>query len=93
MQALLPVFEAQLPAAVELHVLLDRSVSIRNSVDDVQFTLLLTAALVVLVIFLFLRNVTATIIPALALAGLGDRHLRRHGALGLQHRQSVAAWR
>ena len=41
--------------------------SIRNSVNDVQFTLMLTAALVVLVIFLFLRNVTATIIPALAL--------------------------
>src|SRR5487761_507412 len=64
---LLPVFEAQLPAAAKLNVMADRSVSIRNSVDEVQFTLLLTAALVVLVIFLFLRNVTATIIPALAL--------------------------
>ncbi|MGH6967987.1 MAG: efflux RND transporter permease subunit [Stellaceae bacterium] len=64
---LLPVFEAQLPAAAELNIMADRSVSIRNSVDEVQFTLLLTAALVVLVIFLFLRNVTATIIPALAL--------------------------
>ena len=66
-KALLPVFEAQLPASVKLGVLLDRSVSIRNSVNDVQFTLVLTAALVILVIFLFLRNVTATIIPALAL--------------------------
>jgi HAE1 family hydrophobic/amphiphilic exporter-1 len=66
-RALLPVFEAELPAAVKLSVLSDRSVSIRNSVDDVQFTLILTAVLVVLVIFLFLRNVTATIIPALAL--------------------------
>jgi len=64
---LLPVFEAQLPAAAKLNVMSDRSVSIRNSVDEVQFTLLLTAGLVVLVIFLFLRNVTATIIPALAL--------------------------
>ncbi|MDE2228465.1 MAG: efflux RND transporter permease subunit [Alphaproteobacteria bacterium] len=64
---LLPVFEAELPAAAKLKVMSDRSVSIRNSVDEVQFTLLLTAALVVLVIFLFLRNVTATIIPALAL--------------------------
>ena len=63
----MPIFEAQLPASVQLNVLLDRSVSIRNSVNDVQFTLLLTAALVVLVIFIFLRNVTATIIPALAL--------------------------
>ncbi|MGH7033770.1 MAG: efflux RND transporter permease subunit, partial [Stellaceae bacterium] len=66
-KALLPTFEAQLPASVNLRVMLDRSVSIRNSVDDVQFTLLLTAALVILVIFIFLRNVTATLIPALAL--------------------------
>ncbi len=66
-KALLPLFEAELPASVKLTVMLDRSVSIRNSVNDVQFTLLLTAALVVLVIFIFLRNVTATIIPALAL--------------------------
>ena len=66
-KGLLPVFEAELPAAVKLSVLNDRSVSIRNSVNDVQFTLMLTAFLVVLVIFLFLRNVTATIIPALAL--------------------------
>jgi len=66
-KALLPQFEAELPAAVRLNVMLDGSVSIRNSVHDVQFTLLLTAALVILVIFLFLRNVTATIIPALAL--------------------------
>ncbi len=64
---LIPVFEAQLPASVKLNVLLDHSVSIRNSVNDVTFTLLLTAALVVMVIFIFLRNVTATIIPALAL--------------------------
>ncbi len=66
-KALLPIFEAQLPASVKLNVLLDHSVSIRNSVNDVEFTLLLTAALVVMVIFIFLRNVTATIIPALAL--------------------------
>ncbi|MBU6505948.1 MAG: efflux RND transporter permease subunit [Alphaproteobacteria bacterium] len=64
---LLPVFEAQLPADAKLNVMADRSVSIRNSVDDVQFTLMLTAFLVVLVIYLFLRNATATIIPALAL--------------------------
>ena len=66
-KALLPVFEAQLPASVHLNIMMDRSVSIRQSVNDVQFTLLLTAVLVVLVIFIFLRNVTATIIPALAL--------------------------
>jgi HAE1 family hydrophobic/amphiphilic exporter-1 len=66
-KALIPLFEAQLPPSVQLHVMLDRSVSIRHSVHDVQFTLMLTAALVVLVIFIFLKNITATIIPALAL--------------------------
>ena len=58
---------AQLPGAVDLNVLYDRSISIRRSVHDVQFTLLLTLCLVVLVIFLFLRNVSATVIPSLAL--------------------------
>src|SRR5205814_5512336 len=64
---LLPVLRAQLPAAVNLNVVYDRSLAIRESVHDVQFTLLLTIALVVLVIFLFLRNLSATIIPSLAL--------------------------
>ncbi len=56
-----------MPPAVNLDVVYDRSVSIRESVDDVKFTLLLTVGLVVLVIFIFLRNVSATIIPSLAL--------------------------
>ncbi len=64
---LLPSFRAQLPAAANLDVLFDRSMSIRESVTDVKFTLLLTLGLVVLVIFLFLRNVPATVIPSLAL--------------------------
>jgi len=64
---LLPVFRAEIPAAVELNVLYDRSVSIKESVRDVQLTLLLAMVLVVLVIFLFLRNLSATIIPSLAL--------------------------
>ncbi|MDO9028785.1 MAG: efflux RND transporter permease subunit, partial [Candidatus Roizmanbacteria bacterium] len=63
----LPGFRSQLPAAVQLNTLFDRSVSIRESVADVKFTLVLTIALVVLVIFLFLRNLSATIIPSLAL--------------------------
>ena len=57
-------------------MLYDRSQTIRASVDDVQFTLLLTIALVVMVIFLFLRNVSATIIPSLALADVHHRHFR-----------------
>jgi len=63
---LLPVFRQQLPASVGLNVVYDRSVAIRESVHDVQFTLMLTIGLVVMVIFLFLRNVSATLIPSLA---------------------------
>jgi HAE1 family hydrophobic/amphiphilic exporter-1 len=64
---LLPTFEAKLPAAVRLRVMFDRSQTVKQSVADVQFTLILTLVLVVLVIFLFLRNVSSTIIPSLAL--------------------------
>ncbi|HBG04209.1 MAG: acriflavine resistance protein B [Geobacteraceae bacterium GWC2_58_44] len=64
---LIPAFREQLPGAVSLNVLYDRSEAIRHSVADVKFTLLLTIFLVVLVIFLFLRNLSATVIPSLAL--------------------------
>jgi len=57
----------QLPASVQINTLYDRSVSIHQSVNDVQTTLLITLCLVVLVIFLFLRNLSATVIPSLAL--------------------------
>jgi len=63
----IPSFRSQLPGSVELNTLFDRSESIRESVADVKFTLLLTIGLVVMVIFLFLRNLSATIIPSLAL--------------------------
>ena len=66
-KALLPELQKQLPAALELGIRSDRSVSIRESVEDVKFTLVLTVFLVVMVIFLFLRNISATIIPSLAL--------------------------
>jgi len=65
-QRLLPQLRASLPASVKLQVLTDRTNTIRASVKDVQFELLLTIALVVMVIFLFLRSVAATIIPAVA---------------------------
>jgi HAE1 family hydrophobic/amphiphilic exporter-1 len=64
---LLPTFRDQLPASVTMHIMFDRSTSIKDSVRDVEMTLLLTLFLVVLVIFLFLRNLRATIIPSLAL--------------------------
>jgi len=66
-RAVLPGFQKQLPAGVDLKVFYDRTESIRASVDDVQFSLILALALVVLVIFVFLRNLSATIIPSLAL--------------------------
>jgi HAE1 family hydrophobic/amphiphilic exporter-1 len=64
---LLPQFREQIPAAVKLDILFDRSQSIRESVADVKFTLFLAVCLVVLVIFIFLRNLSATLIPSLAL--------------------------
>jgi HAE1 family hydrophobic/amphiphilic exporter-1 len=64
---LLPTFREQLPESVDLNILFDRTVPIQESVADVKFTMMLTICLVVLVIFLFLRNASATIIPSLAL--------------------------
>jgi HAE1 family hydrophobic/amphiphilic exporter-1 len=66
-KAMLPELRQQIPPSVRLDVSYDRSQSIRDSVNDVKFTLLLTMGLVILVIFLFLRNASATIIPSLAL--------------------------
>jgi HAE1 family hydrophobic/amphiphilic exporter-1 len=62
----LPKYRAAVPASVNLQVMNDRSLSIRESVDDVQFTLLIAISLVVMVIFLFLRSASATVIPSLA---------------------------
>jgi HAE1 family hydrophobic/amphiphilic exporter-1 len=64
---LLPSFRAQMPASINLDILLDRSLAIRESVADVKFTLALAIGLVVLVIFLFLRSVWATVIPSIAM--------------------------
>ncbi|MEG4572469.1 efflux RND transporter permease subunit [Microcoleus sp. N3A4] len=79
-QKLLPNLKTQIPSSIELGVMYDASQSIRDSVDDVRFTLVLTIALVILVIFVFLRNLSATVIPSLALpvsliATFGIMHL------------------
>jgi multidrug efflux pump subunit AcrB len=66
-KALLPQFRLELPSSVHMDVLYDRSDTIRESYRDVQFSMLLTLALVIMVIFVFLRNVWATVIPSLAL--------------------------
>ena len=65
-KTLLPQLQAALPASVKIEILTDRTTTIRASVQDVEFTLILTIGLVVMVIFLFLRNLRATVIPALA---------------------------
>ena len=65
-KALLPQLRASLPASVTVQILTDRTTTIRASVEDVEFELLLTIALVVMVIFLFLRTLAATIIPSVA---------------------------
>jgi multidrug efflux pump len=65
-KALLPQLQATLPASIDVKVLSDRTVTIRASVDDVEFELMLAIALVVMVIFVFLRSVSATLIPAVA---------------------------
>ena len=62
----LPELQASIPAAIEMVIASDRTVTIRASVDDIQITLLITVALVILVIFVFLRNVWSTVIPAIA---------------------------
>src|SRR5207247_1304354 len=64
---LLPSLRSQIPASVRMDILYDRSQTIRASIEDVKFTLYLTVALVVMVIFVFLRNLSATVIPSLAL--------------------------
>jgi HAE1 family hydrophobic/amphiphilic exporter-1 len=64
---LLPTLKSYLPPSVELHTRYDRSQSIRESIGEVKFTMVLTLGLVIMVIFLFLRNLSATVIPSLAL--------------------------
>ncbi len=75
---ILPQLQAALPGTVEVELLTDRTTTIRASVHDVQFELLLAVALVVMVIFVFLRNVPATLIPGCCRAAFAGRHLRRH---------------
>ena len=89
-KAMMPHLQESIPPTVKVDLVSDRSLTIRASVDDVQWTLLITIALVVMVIFIFLRHVWATIIPSatvpLSLVGTFARHVSAR----LQPRQSVA---
>jgi HAE1 family hydrophobic/amphiphilic exporter-1 len=66
-RALLPTLREQMPASISLEILMDKSFTVQESVHDVQFTLVLSVVLVVMVIFLFLRTLTATVIPSVAI--------------------------
>ena len=89
-RAALPVLRAGVPPSIAVDVLNDKSVSIRDSVRDVQFTLMIAIALVILVIFIFLRNATATHHSGPGAARLDHRDVRRDVSLRLLDRQSVA---
>ncbi len=89
-KALLPQLQASLPSSISVKILTDRTNTIRASVSDVQFELMLTIGLVVLVIFLFLRNLSATIIPSVAVPLSLVGTFRRDVPARLQPEQSVA---
>ena len=87
---LLPQLQASLPSAVNVQILTDRTTTIRASVKDVEFELMLTIVLVVMVIFFFLRNLRATFIPSVAVPLVDRRHVWRDVPAGLQPEQSDA---
>ena len=86
---LLPTFQAQMPPSVHMAVRGDRSKNIRESFQDIKFTMAATLALVIMVIFLFLRNLPATLIPGDGAAVLGGRDLLGDVPAGLQHQQHL----
>ena len=87
---LLPEFRRLIPPSVRLEVAFDASQSIRHSIRDVEFTLLLTVGIVVMVIFLFLRNVSATLIPGAAVPFSLIGTFRRNVPAGVQPQQPLA---
>ena len=89
-KALLPQLRGSLPASVQMAILTDRTTTIRASVADVEFELMLTIALVVMVIFLFLRTVAATVIPSVAVPLSLVGHVRRDVSARLQPQQPHA---
>ena len=84
---LMPQLSSEIPADMHLSVVLDRTSTIRASVHDTETTLLLSISLVVMVVFLFLRNWRSDADPQRGRSRLIDRHVRRDVSHGLQHRQ------
>ena len=85
----LPQLDAALPAAMDVSIVLDRTPTIRASLRDVEGALILAAVLVVLVVFAFLRNWRATLIPALAVPCIAHRHVRGDVPLWVQPQQPL----
>ena len=90
MKAELPHLEAAMPADINVTVAIDRSTTIRASLHDTELTLVIAVILVTLVVFLFLRNLSATLIPERCGADFNLRHFRRDVSAGLQPRHPVA---
>ena len=88
-RAILPQLQAEIPPTVNLLIVLDRTITIRASVHDVQFTLGLSIMLVILVVFIFFRDVRTAIIPSVVGARVACRYLRRHVSPRLQSEQPV----
>ena len=90
-KAKIPYYQSQLPPSVDVKILNDRSVSIRQSIDDVQHTLMLSIVLVIAVIFIFLKSASGgpSSPGAAGAAGFADRHLRVHVCVRLFDRQYI----
>ena len=86
----IPQLKTEIPAGIDVHVVVDRSSTIRASVHDVEMTLMLSIGLVILVVFLFLRERPRDVHPQRRRSRFADRHVRRDVSLRLQRRQPVA---
>ena len=89
-RAAIPQLKTEIPAGIDVHVVVDRSSTIRSSVRDVEMTLMLSIGLVILVVFLFLRNGRRDVHSQRRRASLSHRHVWRDVSLRLQYRQSFA---
>ena len=89
-RALMPYLQSSISPAIKLEVVMDRTVTVRASVKDIETTLLISIVLVILVVFVFLRTVRATMIPEHCRAAFAGGNIRRHVSAGLQPGQSVA---
>ena len=89
-RALMPLLQASINPSMRIGVIIDRTTTIRSSIHDVEITLIISVRLVIFVVFVFLRNVWATIIPSVAVPLVAGGHVRRDVSLRLQPGQPFA---